>query len=124
MHEIPLTLKGHVEGEVSVGVFADKGKVNLGVYPVTRGTNADILIETQRPGLKLKKVDQVPSFLDVELKESGGMSLGGVRYKMKVVVPPNQGSLPDDSAIILETQDKPPRKVRIPVVGTASIPLR
>jgi hypothetical protein len=43
---------------------------------------------------------------------------------MTVTVPPNRGSLPEDSAIILETMDNPPRKVRIPVVGTASIPVR
>jgi hypothetical protein len=123
VHEVTLDLKGHVQGEVSVGVASDKSKVNLGVYPVTRGTNTVVLVETHKPGLKLKKVEQIPSFLDVELNESG-VSFGGVRYKMKVVVPPNQGTLPDDSAIILETQDKPSRKVRIPVVGTASIPIR
>jgi len=108
---------------VSVGVGGDQGKVNLGVYPVSRGTNTTVLIETLKPGLKLKKLEHTPSFLNIDLSQSG-VTLGGVRYKLKVVVPPNKGSLPEDSAITLETADIPPRKVRIPVVGTASIPIR
>ncbi len=123
IYEAAVSLKGRVQGEVSVGVGGDQGKVNLGVYPVSRGTNTVVLIETLKPGLKLKKLEHTPSFLNIDLSQSG-VTLGGVRYKMKVVVPPNKGSLPEDSAIILQTADTPPRKVRIPVVGTASIPIR
>jgi hypothetical protein len=122
-HELAVSVKGRVQGEVSIGVPADQSKVNLGIYPVTRGTNVLVPIETLKPGLKLKKVEQTPTYLDVELTQSG-MSLEGVRYKMKVVVPPNRGSLPEDSTITLETIDNPPRKVRIPVVGKANIPPR
>jgi hypothetical protein len=123
LHDSTLSVRGRVQGEVSVGVGNEYGRVNLGVYPVARGTNVVVPLETLKPGLKLKKVEQTPSYLEVELTQTG-TGLGGIRYKMKVVVPPNRGSLPEDSAIILETINSPPRKVRIPVVGTASIPIR
>ena len=51
-------------------------------------------------------------------------TLEGFRYRMIVTVPKNQSYLPEDSVVILETVDKPPRKVRIPVSGTATIPVR
>jgi hypothetical protein len=123
LHDSTLSVRGRVQGEVSVGLGNEYGRVNLGVYPVARGTNVVVPLETLKPGLKLKKVEQTPSYLEVELTQTG-TGLGGIRYKMKVVVPPNRGSLPEDSAIVLETIDSPPRKVRIPVVGTASIPIR
>lgn len=123
VHDSAVSIRGRVQGEVSVGASAHQNKVNLGVYPVSRGTNVEVPVETLKPGLKLKKVEQTPRFLDVELRQSGA-GLAGIHYKMKVTVPPNRGSLPEDSAIILETMDNPPRKVRIPVIGTASIPVR
>jgi hypothetical protein len=122
-HDYPVSLQGRVQGEVSVGGPRDHDQVNLGIYAKTRGTTKEVPVETLKPGLKLKKIDHTPPFLDVQLKEERA-TLEGYRYRMTVTVPKNQSYLPEDSAIILETVDNPPRKVRIPVSGTATIPVR
>jgi hypothetical protein len=69
--------------------------------------------------LQLKKVSNHPSFLEVTLKEADKVGLEGKRWKLTVKVPPNRAALPEDGIIILETNDQPPRKVRIPVTGLA-----
>jgi len=122
-HEYTVSLQGQVQGEVRVGVPGDRDKVNLGIYAKTRGTTKEVPVETLKPGLKLKLIDQIPSFLGVQLKQTRS-SLEGTHYKMTVTIPRNQSYLPEDSAIILETIDNPPRKVRIPVTGIATIPIR
>jgi hypothetical protein len=122
-NEFNVSVQGYVQGEVSVGLERDKDQVNLGSYLVTRGTTKTVPVETLKSGLKLKKIDQTPPFLDVQLKEKGN-SLEGTRYSMTVTVPPNRGYLPEDSVIVLETNDQPPRKVRIPVAGIATTPVR
>jgi hypothetical protein len=123
MPEHAVTVRGQVHGEVTVGLITDRDQVNLGIYPKTRGTTKEVPVETLKPGLKLKLLDRNPPFLDVHLKETRS-SLEGTHYKMTVTVPKNQSYLPEDSAIILETVDNPPRKVRIPVAGIATIPVR
>jgi hypothetical protein len=123
IQEYTVSLQGQVQGEVRVGVSGDRDKVNLGIYAKTRGTTKEVPVETLRPSLKLKLIEQIPSFLAVQLKETR-TSIEGTHYKMTVTVPKNQSYLPEDSAVILETIDMPPRKVRIPVVGVATIPIR
>jgi hypothetical protein len=123
MPEHAVTVRGQVHGEVTVGLITDRDQVNLGIYPKTRGTTKEVPVDTLKPGLKLKLLDRNPPFLDVHLKETRS-SLEGTHYKMTVTVPKNQSYLPEDSAIILETVDNPPRKVRIPVAGIATIPVR
>src|SRR5262249_41257922 len=85
LHDSVVNVKGRVQGEVSVFGGNDFGRVNLGVYPVARGTNMVVNVETLKPGLKLKKVEHTPSYLDVDLAQASTM-LGGIRYKMKVTV--------------------------------------
>jgi hypothetical protein len=121
-HEYSVTVKGRVQGEVTVGGPTDHDQVNLGIYAKTRGTTKEIPVETLKPGVKLKQIDRIPPYLAVQLKEERA-TLEGFRYRMTVTVPKNQAYLPEDSAIILETIDTPPRKVRIPVVGIATIPV-
>ena len=121
-HEYTVTVQGRVQGEVSVGGPTEHSQVNLGIYTKTRGTTKEVPVETLKPGLKLKQTDHNPPFLAVQLKEEKA-TLEGIRYRMTVTVPKNQSYLPEDSAIILETVDNPPRKIRIPVVGTATIPI-
>jgi len=123
IREYVVSVQGQVQGEVRVGVPGDRDKVNLGIYAKTRGTTKEVPVETLKPGLKLKLIEQTPSFLAVQLKETR-TSIEGTHYKMTVTVPKNQSYLPEDSAVILETIDQPPRKVRIPVVGVATIPIR
>ena len=121
-HEYTVTVQGRVQGEVSVGGPTEHSQVNLGIYTKTRGTTKEVPVETLKPGLKLKQIDHTPPFLAVQLKEERA-TLEGIRYRMTVTVPKNQSYLPEDSAINLETIDNPPRKIRIPVVGTATIPI-
>jgi hypothetical protein len=121
MHEYPLKVRGRVQGEVTVGTETDEDQIKLGIYPISRGTSKTVHLETSKPGLRLKRIEQTPPFLNVHLKETG-TSFKGTRYLLTVTVPPDRGYLPEDSAIILETIEQEHRKVHIPVVGTASIP--
>jgi hypothetical protein len=118
-NEFSIALKGKVQGDLTVGAAAEKDKVDLGIYQSSRGTVKEITLRSPRPDLQLKKISNHPSFLEVALKEADRVGLEGKRWKLTVKVPPNRAALPEDGIIILETNDQPPRKVRIPVTGLA-----
>jgi hypothetical protein len=116
-NDFAISVKGKVRGDLAVGLLPGKDNVDLGIYQISRGTTKEIPLKSLRPGLQLKRLSQNPSFLEVNLEEVGKPGLEGKRWKLKVHVPPNRAPLPEDSVIVLETNDQPPRKVRIPVSG-------
>ena len=67
------------------------------------------------------EIDKVPEFLKVELSPptKGAVSK---TWDLKVTVPPDavSGPMGPESAIYLKTKDQPPRRIRIPVSGTAA----
>jgi hypothetical protein len=116
-NELGVGLKGKVHGDLTVGLLPEQDKVDLGMYQLSRGTAKEIPLKSLRAGLRLKTLSHNPSFLEVNLEEVGKPGLDGRRWKLKVRVPPNHDRLPEDGVIVLETNDQPPRKVRIPVTG-------
>jgi hypothetical protein len=64
----------------------------------------------------------IPSYLEATLKpvEQSG---SGDRWDLTLTVPPNRvtGRLPVDSVVVLKTNNVPPRRIRIPVIGRASL---
>ena len=77
----------------------------------------------KRPALKLELESRAPEVLQVDLGKAEPMPSGGQQWKLTVKVPANRlhGRLPADSEIVLKTQDTPPRRFRIPVVGHAVV---
>ncbi len=119
-NDTAVTVKGKVHGDLTVGLLPGKDNIDLGLYQISRGTTKEIPLKSLRPELRLKTLSQRPSFLEVNLEEAGKAGVEGRRWKLKVRVPPNRPPLPENSVIELETNDQPPRKVRIPVSGIAT----
>jgi hypothetical protein len=119
-------IQGAVRGEFFVGTADDKyrDQVVLRAFRADRGTSATVPIETNLSGMKLVRESVTPSYLETKLEEQPEPD-GGGRWLLTVTVPPNRvtGSLPADSAIVLKTLNQPPRRIRIPVVGKATMAL-
>jgi hypothetical protein len=131
-HERTITVEGMVRGEIQVGGVdaedqaarrGERDKIVLRVFPSARGTKATVPINSNQPGLKLSLDSKVPSYLEADLKQVGDPARGG-HWDLTVTVPPNRatGRMPVDSVIVLKTQTDPPRRIRIPVVGKATLP--
>jgi hypothetical protein len=116
-------LTGMVRGEVQVGTPDDKDQVTLGAFPAARGTEKSVWVFTDRPALRLRLDGWTPSYLEVRLEEAKQEQGGGRgRWNLHVKVPPKSlaGAMPAGSAVYLQTQGDPPRRIRIPVTGIAA----
>jgi hypothetical protein len=129
---LEVTIKGVVEGEVSV--LSPEGRIQMGekgYFDAAYGDVKETKLATRNVHLSLE-LEKVPSFLKVELKELE--PTGGIKtWDMRVEVPrravagefPREDSEYRDCAIYLKIQDpKTPsdkaRRIRIPVSGKAS----
>lgn len=122
-HPINLEVQGIVLGEVRI-LSDDKSRINLGPFSADAGATTVFKLESDRSDLKLQHESHVPEYLEVELAEAKEPASGGAKtWEMRVTVPRNRavGRLPSESMIVLKTQDNPPRRFRIPVVGHATI---
>jgi hypothetical protein len=119
--EATVLLTGTVRGAIQVGEPADHDRIDLRVFPATRGTQKLVVVKSSIPGLALT-VDHVkPADLQAAIV-AGPPGFGTRQWKLTVTAPPDKlaGPLPMDSAIYLKTNSTPPRRVRIPVMGNAS----
>jgi hypothetical protein len=120
--ELKAELQGTVRGEVQVGTADDRDRIDLGYFRADDGASRTVPLDCARSGLELEVDSKEPSYLEVQ-PLGGGKVLpeGGKRWELTVAVPRNLPGdrLPEHSAIILKTKDKPPRRIRIPVVGHA-----
>jgi hypothetical protein len=112
-------LKGWVRGDIAVGNPEDLGQIDFRSFPIRARRDRRVPLWTAA-GVKLS-ADQVPEFLDVELKEKE-TAANKTRWELHVgfrsrLLRP--GNLPEGSAIILRTNGMPPRRIRIPVLGNA-----
>ena len=119
--ELFVILTGNVKGPIQVGEPADRDRIDLRVFRADRGTDKTVSITTTDPKLQLKVSRLIPDAVQAELQESKSES-GPSSWTLTVVVPPNAqaGPFPSDSAIYLEMNTNPPRRIRIPLVGNAS----
>ena len=125
-----LIVDGTVRGDIRVGSLeaedpAKKGerdRIVLRTFPSTRGISVTIPIETNEQGSKLSVDSKNPSYLEVDLKPGAGADAGR-RWDLTLTVPPNRatGRMPMDSAVILKMDSEPPRRIRIPVLGKATL---
>ena len=74
----------------------------------------------ERPGLELSVAEVVPNYLQVKLEPAEPI-MGQKQWRLRVTVPKGAlyGSLPEASAVVLTTAGPHPRRLRIPVRGTA-----
>jgi hypothetical protein len=114
-----LTVKGVVMGEIRLLGEQQKHRVDLSLFDSQKGTTVNLILETDRPTIKLEPDSHYPDYLEVDLKETGSSPAGGRQWKLTVTVPRDKafGRLPPESVVVLKTQDAPPRRFRIPVAG-------
>src|SRR5262249_47811794 len=115
-----VSLGGSVRGPVTVGTDTDRGELSLGTFERGAGTSAAITLSTGERGLNLR-VESVPDFIQARLSEEKPPGSGGRAWRLTVTVPPDSliGSIPPNTAVLLRTTGDRPRRIRIPVTGSA-----
>lgn len=113
---------GRVQGDVKIGGLDDSGKIQLNSFPAKDGTPTQRLFLWAEPKVVLAVDRRSPPFLDVKLIESVKEATEKERkWVLEVKVPRGSppGPFAEESAIMLRTNTVPPRRIRIPIVGTA-----
>jgi hypothetical protein len=116
-----LTLTGVVRGDVTIEKEPG-GRINLGRFPADRGTRATVRVKATRLDLQPALVGWSPDYLQVGLDEVQDCVPSGERHwRLSVTVPPDRaaGPLPAGSAVVLRLPGTPPRRLRVPLLGTA-----
>ncbi len=127
---VEVKVTGEVHGEVTVG-DQGRGTITLGPFRRSRGARGAIALQTDVQNLKLNLDSaRLPPYLKVRFPKEPEKTANGHRtWLLEVEVPPNtaRGDFPRaddpayrDSAIYVTTEEKPPRSIRIPVIGTAN----
>jgi hypothetical protein len=119
---LELAVVGTVRGDVTVGTEAERDMIILKTFPVRKGREITVPVESSRPNMKLTIDSMKPDYLKVHLVERGS-SYGKTRWDLTVAVPPNGplGRL-DNAYVKLKTDSD--RYIRIPVRGNATLELR
>jgi hypothetical protein len=121
---LPLTVMGVVRDNVMVGTDENRDRISFKTFDRTKGATATVPVEVSQSGIDIVVDTWEPKYLEVRLeaKKSGALE-GGRRWDLHVTVPRNlaAGPLPENSAIILKTQTQPPRYIRVPVRGNATV---
>jgi hypothetical protein len=121
---LEVTLRGLVRGDVLVQ-GAETG-IALGQFPANRGTRHEVTLSVKEQDLDLQ-VAGYPPFMTVELKKE--KTSGNQRWKLQLVIGRDQaaGAFPradneiyKDTAIYLKIGGEGTRRLRIPVLGTAT----
>lgn len=120
--EAILVVQGMVRGNIEIGEDADRDRVNLGGFRADRPHEKDVEVRAKDADVQLRFKSASPDFLNVTLTETSGGSAFR-RWKLHVEIDADRASgfLPPNSAIYLETVSNPPRAIRIPVVGNATV---
>lgn len=121
--EAALVLTGFVRGDLRVGGIGDKDRVNLGEFRSDRSHTKRVELSSERPGMKLTLEGTEPAAMKATLREKP-TAAGLWKWELEVEVPPNTvaGPMPANSAVVLRSASQPPRRIRVPVVGTGYVP--
>jgi hypothetical protein len=122
-------LNSVIRGVVSVvtGKPEERDLFILGRFEVDEGVSKEFAIEADDPNMELKLDSYSPHYLKVTgpVKDKDEATRRGPdepgHWTIKLTVPPNvaSGRLPRGSHVMLITNEKTPRRVRIPVLGNA-----
>jgi len=129
----PVTVQvtGEVLGDVTVGeVGKVRGALDLGPFPRKRGTQGSLILQTDEKNLDLElDSSRLPEYMKATLSKPKVTTRGHRSWELHVEIPKNAawGEFPRDdspvyrdSAVYVKTKDKPPRSIRVPVMGTAN----
>lgn len=119
---IEVDLMGFVTGDVQL-MADDKNRLSMGTFNASQGASKTAYLESQRSDLKLEIESRFPEYIQVTLDDKGVVAGGQKQWQMEVKVPPNRasGRLQPEAVVILKTSDSPPRRVRIPIFGNATL---
>jgi hypothetical protein len=112
---VPVT--GRMHGPINV-----PAQILLETFPAREGKTATVALTSSAPGISLQVESRTPAYLAADLKEFKEKD-NTSRWELTVQVPPNRlmGALPADSAIVLKVAGSGSRRLRIPVLGKATI---
>jgi hypothetical protein len=118
---IPLPVRGRVHGEVRIRTGSSDGRIDLGnSFSAAEDRSKDVILLADRPGLDLTLMAQEtrPNYLRVKLDPLEPVG-GRKQWRLRVTVPKGSlyGALPEDSGVLLKTNDPVPRRFRLPVRG-------
>jgi hypothetical protein len=115
-----LTLSGRVLGDVNVLGDSDGGRINLGNFPADQDKSGSVVLLAERSGLDLTLIETetLPNYAKVKLEPTEPLG-DRKQWRLRVTIPKGSlyGSLPENSGIILKTNDPIPRRFRIPIRG-------
>jgi hypothetical protein len=117
----PVHLRGRVLGDVTFLQGAPDGRVDLGTsFPANQDRVKDVSLLAERAGLNLVVAEVTPNYLKAKLEPLPPID-GRNQWRLRVTVPQGSlyGSLPETSAIVLTTAGPNPRRLRLPVRGSA-----
>jgi hypothetical protein len=114
---IAIPISGHMHGPINI-----PAQILLETFPARDGKTVTIPLSSNLPGISLQIERRNPDYLGADLREFQEND-GTRRWELIVQVPPNRlmGSLPRDSAIVLRVMGAGSRRLRIPVLGKATI---
>jgi hypothetical protein len=115
------TVQGRIRGDVEVGGGDEQGKVVLKTFASRDGVVRKVPLSTEVM-VPLVVESSYPPALKVKLERSEKESTKSrARWWMTLDIPPGAvtGTLPENSAVVLQLQTTPPRLLRIPIVGSA-----
>jgi hypothetical protein len=117
-------ISGAVEGNIRVISEGGKNVADLEDFRSSEGKKKSVTLESDS-GVELQ-VDEsatAPPYLKVKLENAATPAAAGRRqWRLSLAVPNDRaaGRLPPSSGVTLKTNEKPPRRIRIPVRGHAS----
>jgi hypothetical protein len=113
---------GTVRGEVTIGNPEDNDRIALGSFRAGIGKKHKVVLTTTDQGVELLTdgIEVEPSYVKANLRRNAQKGSGG-SWELEVEVPPNSaaGPFPPQSAVYLKVKGSPPRRIRIPITGTA-----
>lgn len=119
-----LTVQAQIRGDIRLlgaGADADYQTIRIGNFPAHAGATKSVFLETTRLGVRLVELPKERSeHLKVQLEPDTASGNQG-RWRLTITVPGGvfNGELPNNCGVVLQTNDSPPRRIRIPVVGNA-----
>jgi hypothetical protein len=128
---VTVVVKGEVLGDVTVGeVGKVRGSLDLGPFPRKRGKEGRVMLQTDEKNLDLElDTSRLPEYVKATLSKPRESTGGHRSWELRVEIPANAawGEFPRDnspvyrdSAVYVKTKEKPPRSIRVPVIGTAN----
>ncbi|MFO0866599.1 MAG: hypothetical protein U0744_18495, partial [Gemmataceae bacterium] len=108
--------------EAEVGTSEDRGRINLKSFRAASGTTVKVPVWTdKKAALTIESVS--PPVIEAKLIKPKDDSAARPKWTLEVNVPADKwtGSFGEDAVLYLKLDTNPPRRVRVPISGTATL---